>query len=59
MNATVGFERLAEAAGKPPKGFHRMLSAAGNPSMDHLAAIFGTIRRELGVELRVPTIDAA
>ena len=59
VNATVGFERLGELAGRPPKSLHRMLSAAGNPSMDNLAAIFGAIRHELEVELRVRTINAA
>jgi DNA-binding phage protein len=59
VNATVGFERLAEATGRPPKSLHRMLSAAGNPSMDNLAVIFGAVRRELGVGLRVKTIRAA
>jgi len=59
VNATVGFERLAEATGKPVKSLHRMLSAAGNPSMDNLAVIFGAVRRELGVGIRVRTIRAA
>jgi len=59
VSATVGFERLAAATGKPPKSLHRMLSATGNPSMDNLAVIFGAVRRELGVEIRVRTIKAA
>jgi DNA-binding phage protein len=59
VNATVGFERLAEATGKPVKSLHRMLSAAGNPSMDNLAVIFGAVRHELGVGIRVKTIKAA
>lgn len=59
VNATVGFERLAATTGKPPKSLHRMLSATGNPSMDNLAVIFGAIRRELGVGIRVRTIKAA
>jgi DNA-binding phage protein len=59
VNATVGFERLAAMTGKPPKSLHRMLSASGNPSMDNLAVIFGAVRRELGVGIRVRTIKAA
>ncbi len=59
VNATVGFERLAEVSGKPAKSLHRMLSATGNPSMDNLAVIFGAIRHELGVGIRVRTIKAA
>ena len=53
------FERLARASGKPAKSLNRMLSSSGNPSMDNLAVIFGAIRRELGVDIRVRTIRAA
>ena len=59
VNATVGFERLAGATGRPAKSLHRMLSATGNPSMDNLAGIFDAVRRELGVGIRVKTITAA
>ena len=59
VNATVGFERLSGATGKPAKSLHRMLSASGNPSMDNLAVIFDAVRRELGVGIRVKTIKAA
>jgi len=44
VNATVGFEQLAELTHKPSKSLHRMLSPKGNPSMDSLAAIFGAVR---------------
>ncbi len=53
VNATVGFEGLAAATAKPSKSLHRMLSKKGNPSMDNLAAIFGAIRKTLGVKMRV------
>jgi DNA-binding phage protein len=59
VNATVGFERLATATGRPAKSLHRMLSASGNPSMDNLAVIFDAVRRELGVGIRVKTVNAA
>jgi hypothetical protein len=47
----VGFEALAAEIKKPSKSLHRMLSETGNPSMDNLAAIFGAIRKPLGVEI--------
>ena len=50
VNATVGFEELAAAINRPSKSLQRMLSEKGNPSMDNLAAIFGAVRRHLGVE---------
>ncbi len=44
VNATVGFEGLAERIQKPSKSVHRILSAAGNPTMDNLSAIFLAVK---------------
>jgi DNA-binding phage protein len=44
VNATVGFEGLAERIQKPSKSVHCMLSAAGNPTMDKLSAIFQAVK---------------
>lgn len=51
INASVGFEALAAETNKPSKSLHRMLSKNGNPSMDNLAAIFGAVRKRLGVAI--------
>lgn len=59
VNATVGFERLATATGKPPKSLHRMLSPKGNPSMDNLALIVSALRKRLGVKLAARAVKAA
>jgi len=59
VNATVGFEQLAELTHKPSKSLHRMLSPKGNPSMDSLAAIFGAVRSCLKVGIEVHTIEAS
>jgi DNA-binding phage protein len=59
VNATVGFERLAVATGKPAKSLHRMLSANGNPSMDNLSIILGVLRKRLGVKLSTRAVKAA
>ncbi len=59
VNATIGFERLAETIGVNSKSLHRMLSAAGNASMDNLAAIFGAVRKSLNVELEEHVKEAA
>lgn len=59
VNATVGFEHLAELTHKPSKSLHRMLSAKGNPSMDNLATIFGAIRDWLKVTFDVRVVEAA
>jgi DNA-binding phage protein len=58
VNATVGFERLAAATGKPAKSLHRMLSKGGNPTMDNLAAILDVVRKELGVEIKARSVAA-
>ncbi len=59
VNATIGFEKLAEVTEKPSKSLHRMLSPKGNPSMDNLAAIFSAVRHRLKVAFEVHTIKAA
>jgi DNA-binding phage protein len=59
VNATIGFEQLAQITEKPSKSLHRMLSPKGNPSMDNLAAIFGAVRGWLKVAFEVHTIKAA
>ena len=58
VNATIGFEQLAEVTDKPSKSLHRMLSSNGNPSMDNLAAIFSAVRERLGVGLEVHAVKA-
>jgi DNA-binding phage protein len=59
VNATVGFEGLAAATGRPAKSLHRMLSENGNPSMDNLAAILRAVREKLGVDLQAHAVEAA
>lgn len=51
VNATIGFEGLAEAMHKPSKSLHRMLSASGNPTMDNLSAILSTVKKTLRVSV--------
>ncbi len=58
VNATIGFEQLAEMTAKPSKSLHRMLSPRGNPSMDNLAAIFGAVRHWLKLAFDVRTVKA-
>lgn len=59
VNASVGFETLAAETNRPSKSLHRMLSENGNPSMDNLAAIFGAVRKRLGVNIQAHAIEAA
>lgn len=57
VNATIGFEQLAEVTDRPSKSLHRMLSPKGNPSMDNLAAIFSAVRQWLKVAFEVHTVE--
>ena len=56
VNATVGFESLAEEIQKPAKSLHRMLSRSGNPTMSHISAVFAAIQRQLKVEVHTRVV---
>ena len=58
VNATVGFEALADEIHKPAKSLHRMLSKSGNPTMSNVSAIFAAIKRALKVEVRTQVVMA-
>jgi DNA-binding phage protein len=53
INATVGFEGLAERTGKPSKSLMRMFGPSGNPAADNLFAVISTLQRDSGVRLEV------
>ncbi len=58
VNATIGFESLAQEVHKPAKSLHRMLSATGNPTMSNISAIFAAIKKMLHVEIRTQVVTA-
>lgn len=58
VNATVGFEALAEEIHRPAKSVHRMLSQSGNPTMNNISAVFAAIKRALNVEVRMQVVAA-
>lgn len=53
INATIGFEALAEATGTPPKSLMRMFGPRGNPSASNLFAVIQQLQRASGVTLQV------
>ncbi|HYD47113.1 MAG TPA: transcriptional regulator [Terriglobales bacterium] len=53
VNATVGFEDLAEAINKPSKSLHRMLSPHGNPSTQNFFDIVNVLQKKTRVKLSV------
>ena len=53
INATVGFEGLAEQTGKPSKSLMRMFSPSGNPTADNVFNVMSTLQKASGVTLEV------
>jgi DNA-binding phage protein len=53
INATVGFERLADATGTPSKSLMRMFGPRGNPSARNLFSVIGHLQSASGINLHV------
>ena len=53
VNATIGFEALARATGRPVKSLHRMLSRSGNPTSESLFQIVQALAQGTGLRLSV------
>ncbi len=53
VNATVGFQKLAETVGKPAPSLMRMLGPKGNPRAQNLLDIVAALQDETGVRLEV------
>ena len=59
INATIGFERLAQATGTPPKSLMRMFGRQGNPTTENLLGVISVHQRETGVRLEVAAVANA
>jgi DNA-binding phage protein len=53
INATVGFEKLAEETGTPAKSLMRMFGPGGNPRASNLFAVINRLQETAGVHLEV------
>jgi DNA-binding phage protein len=53
IKATVGFEKLGEATGAPPKSLIRMFGPRGNPQAKNLFSVLGYLQRRAGFEMHV------
>lgn len=58
VQATVGFELLAEEIHKPVKYLDKILSQSGNPTMNTISKIFAAIKRSLKVEIQTTIVPA-
>ncbi|WP_304171379.1 transcriptional regulator [Phenylobacterium aquaticum] len=53
IKATIGFERLGEATGAPPKSLIRMFGPRGNPQARNLFGVIRHLQQCAGVRLHV------
>ena len=53
INATIGFEKLADMTDKPSKSLMRMFSPSGNPTANNLFSIINTLQQQEGVRLHI------
>lgn len=53
IKATIGFEKLGEATGNPPKSLIRMFGPRGNPQAKNLFSVLGFLQKHAGLELHV------
>ena len=53
IKATVGFEKLGEATGAPPKSLIRMFGPRGNPQARNLFSVIGYLQKRAGISLHV------
>lgn len=60
INAIIGFDRLGEILGRPPKSLMRMFGPRGNPTAENLLGVISVLQAETGVHLEVRAVaDAA
>jgi hypothetical protein len=57
INATIGFESLAEVTGTPAKSLMRMFGPRGNPNARNLLSVIGELQRASGVSLLVHSAE--
>ncbi len=53
INATIGFEGLAQAIGKESKSIHRMLGPKGNPTAENIFLIVKVLQDADKISLHV------
>jgi hypothetical protein len=59
IRATVEFDKLSVALGRPQKSLMRMFGPTGNPTAENLFGVIGALQSETGVHLKVRVVAAA
>lgn len=57
INATIGFDTLAEATNTPAKSLMRMFGPKGNPTAANLFAVINALQDRTGVHLEVRAVS--
>lgn len=53
INATIGFQTLAEQTGKKPESLMRMFGTNGNPRLSNFSQILHLLQESEGIQLTV------
>ena len=56
INATIGFDTLAEVTNTPAKSLMRMFGPRGNPTAANLFAVINALQDRTGVQLEVRAV---
>jgi DNA-binding phage protein len=59
INATIGFNQLAEATQRSSKSLMRMFGPAGNPQAKNLFEVVAFLQKKEGLRFQIKTIKAA
>jgi DNA-binding phage protein len=59
INATIGFQELADMTNHSPKSLMRMLSPSGNPQAKNLFEILSALQGKARVQFRLKTFQNA
>ncbi len=57
INATIGFDALAQATDTPPKSLMRMFGPSGNPTATRLFSVLHILQQRTGVQLDVRAVS--
>jgi DNA-binding phage protein len=57
INATVGFEVLAETSGVPVKSLMRMVGPRGNPTLKNFVGMVQAIQIQTGIKAQARVVD--
>lgn len=58
INATIGFEELADVVHTPPESLMRMFSAKGNPTLKNMFGVIAALQNKEGIHFALKPVRA-